>query len=207
MTEKGNSTLIEEPLRALLGAAEDPMRRLGKVLDTTTTDIKAARVIAAEAKDAVAPVASLFDAIVSARLGATPVPVVLDATGLQAAGSPEATAAAKAVDAFHFPVEFPEVFIRRRPGFDVMIGNPPWQEATIERHGFWALRFPGLRSLGQAEQEAKIDQLQRTRPDLVAEYERELADMESVRATLHAGPFPGSAHLDGVDLMTRNSTR
>ena len=28
----------------------------------------------------------------------------------------------------HFPIAFPEVFLRDRPGFDVILGNPPWQE-------------------------------------------------------------------------------
>ena len=32
----------------------------------------------------------------------------------------------------HFPIAFPEVFLRKRSGFDVIIGNPPWEEATIE---------------------------------------------------------------------------
>lgn len=27
---------------------------------------------------------------------------------------------------FHWPLEFPEVFLRDRPGFDVMVGNPPF---------------------------------------------------------------------------------
>ncbi len=28
---------------------------------------------------------------------------------------------------FHWELEFPEVFARRRPGFDILLGNPPWE--------------------------------------------------------------------------------
>jgi hypothetical protein len=28
---------------------------------------------------------------------------------------------------FHWELEFPEVFARRRPGFDAVVGNPPWE--------------------------------------------------------------------------------
>jgi hypothetical protein len=45
------------------------------------------------------------------------------------------------LQALHFPVAFPEVFLRRRSGFDVVLGNPPWQEPTVEDHAFWARHF------------------------------------------------------------------
>jgi hypothetical protein len=91
----------------------------------------------------------------------------------------------------HFPVAFPEVFLRRRPGFDVIVGNPPWQEATVEEHAFWARHFPGLRSLGQREQEKEKAHLRRIRPDLVAQYETEVAEMERLRQVLTGGAYPG----------------
>lgn len=199
----GNVSLLEQPIRDLLAAAEEPMRRLGKVLDTTTADIEQARAITAEAREAIQPVAGLFDAIVAARLGDREMPVIVAESDLIDAGSAASTASATKAGAFHFPIAFPEVFIRDRSGFDVMLGNPPWQEATIERHGFWALRFPGLRSMKQVDQEAEIARLQAARPDLVSEYDREVAEMETVRATLHAGPFPGMG--TGDPICTRRS--
>src|SRR5205085_10414280 len=76
-----------------------------------------------------------------------------------------ARAALAGLHPLHFPVAFPEVFLRRRAGFDVIIGNPPWQEATIEEHAFWARHFPGLRSLPQREAERERERLRRERPD------------------------------------------
>jgi hypothetical protein len=52
---------------------------------------------------------------------------------------------------FHFPVAFPEVFLRGREGFDVIVGNPPWEEAAVEEAGCWGRHFPGFRSLPQRD--------------------------------------------------------
>ncbi len=41
------------------------------------------------------------------------------------------------------PYLFPEVFVRDSPGFDVVVGNPPWEELVYEEIKFWTLRFPG----------------------------------------------------------------
>ncbi len=109
-------------------------------------------------------------------------------------GSPEHRAASDGLGGlhtFHFPVAFPEVFLRQRPGFDVIVGNPPWQEATLEEDAFWARHAPGLRSLPQREQEAAKAKLRRDRRDLVATYQRELAAAETLRRALTAGSYPG----------------
>jgi hypothetical protein len=92
---------------------------------------------------------------------------------------------------FDFPAAFPEVFRRERAGFDVILGNPPWQEATLEEHAFWARHYPGLRSLNQRQQEALKDRLRADRPDLVQQYRQELAEAEALRAALGAGEYPG----------------
>jgi hypothetical protein len=92
---------------------------------------------------------------------------------------------------FHFPVSFAEVFLRDRAGFDVILGNPPWEEATLEEDRFWNRYVPGLQGLSQHEQETIKSRYRRTRPDLVKEYQRELADAEAQRCYLVHGPFPG----------------
>ena len=108
--------------------------------------------------------------------------------------SDEAAAARReleTVHALHFPVAFPEVFLRDRPGFDVIVGNPPWQEATIEEDAFWARHSPGLRDLPQRGQEAKKTSLRSTRSDLVDMFEAEKAEMFLVRKALVSGGYPG----------------
>lgn len=91
----------------------------------------------------------------------------------------------------HFPVQFPEVFLRERPGFDVTIGNPPWEEATVEELGFWALRYPGLKGMPAGEQQREIPRLRETRPDLVKEYDLDVEEAQDLRRLLVRGPYPG----------------
>ena len=80
--------------------------------------------------------------------------------------------AAEAHRFLHWPLEFPGVFHRERPGFDVVVGNPPWDEVTIEELAFYALRDPGLRSVPTVSgREARITELDGQHPDWRGEFE------------------------------------
>jgi hypothetical protein len=91
----------------------------------------------------------------------------------------------------HFPIAFPEVFLRERAGFDVILGNPPWEEATVEEDRFWTRYDPGFHSLPQGQQESAKKRYHRDRPDLVRLYEEERQTAELLRNVLVSGPFPG----------------
>jgi len=185
-------SLFHEEIVGFLDRASTALRRLATIADATVADVKAARAAHLEALEKVAPATALFDLLVANRLGHADVPIsieeelVLDAA--RRAGAHEHAAELRAL---HFPVAFPEVFLRDRPGFDCILGNPPWEEATVEELGFWAIRFPGLKSMSQAEQRKEIPKLRRERPDLVAEYEIALEEAESTRLLLARGPYPG----------------
>lgn len=180
----------------LLGPAAQPLQRLARLADATLKDIAAGRDAMEEAHIAVGDTQALCDII-------TALPVDPDIQfqferwnelRLAIQRSPTLRRARAALDGLrplHFPVAFPEVFLRRRPGFDVIVGNPPWQEATVEEHAFWARHFPGLRSLGQREQEKEKARLRRIRPDLVALYDAEVAEIERLRHVLTGGAYPG----------------
>ena len=71
------------------------------------------------------------------------------------------------------------------------MGNPPWDEATVEEDSFWARYVAGLGSKTQREQEAIKQELRRDRPDLVTQYRQELVQAELIRRLLVSGPFPG----------------
>ena len=45
---------------------------------------------------------------------------------------PEAEQLAERERFLHWPLAFPDVFARERPGFDAVVGNPPWEEVTVE---------------------------------------------------------------------------
>lgn len=45
---------------------------------------------------------------------------------------------------FHWPLQFPEVFNRDNAGFDVVLGNPPWERIKLQEKEFFAARSPEI---------------------------------------------------------------
>ncbi len=183
----------------LLGRASKPLRRLANINDASLQDIAAARSAVREAREAIRSTAALCDLIAAQGISEDPaVTRFLFEDWERLLDKPaESTAARIArqdladLHALHFPVAFPEVFLRERTGFDVILGNPPWQEATIEEHAFWARHFPGLRSMAARRREAEMRRLREERPDLVSLYESELEETKRMRKALVSGAYPG----------------
>jgi Eco57I restriction-modification methylase len=190
-------TLFQMDAKTFLGDAAESLTRLGRIADATKTEIQQARKAWQEADAAIEPTRALCDILAAARIEAEGFPILLTNWKKQmhsvAKGKDRGHALGILEDMHttHFPVAFPEVFLRERAGFDVILGNPPWEEATLEEDAFWARHYPGLRSLPQREQEALKTDLRKDRPDLLAQYEEELATAESTRRALVRGPFPG----------------
>lgn len=139
-----------------------------------------------------AGVIDLFNVITAHRAGLVDLPDISDDAAISArAARRDVIERIVELSPLHFPAAFPEVFLRDRPGFDCLIGNPPWDEVTVEELGFWALRFPGLKSKSPAEQKSEMARHRRERPDLVDEYDEQVEDAEKYRGLLTAGPFPG----------------
>ncbi len=196
-SEVGHHSLFYEQLMEFLARADKALRRLAAISETTTAEVADARAAHLEALQAVQPAKDLFDLLVSVRLGKATLPYGVDEERL-AAHERHATARAlvTSLKSVHFPVAFPEVFLRERPGFDVIVGNPPWEEATVEELGFWALRHPGLKSMTAGEQKIEIARLRRRRKDLVEEYEAAVDEADQLRDLLLAGPYPGMGQGD-----------
>ncbi|MDE0024500.1 MAG: hypothetical protein OXP69_08820 [Spirochaetaceae bacterium] len=197
--EEMSGTLFAVDAASLLGDAAKPLNRLANLNDATLRDVAAARQAIHDANAAVAGTAALFDLVAAGPISndRRVVGFAFEDWERVAGSAKTASAVAQAredlagLHVLHFPVAFPEVFLRERPGFDVIIGNPPWQEATLEEHAFWARHFPGLRSLPQRQQEAEKARLRKARRDLVRVYEGELDEMERVRKALVGGSYPG----------------
>lgn len=193
----GRHSLFYEQLTAFVARAEKALRRLAAISETTTTEVSEARAAHLEALAAVEPAKDLFDLLVSVRLREAALPYGADEDRISAHPDlPAARAVATSLGSLHFPVAFPEVFLRERPGFDVIVGNPPWEEVTVEELGFWALRYPGLKSMSAGERRTEIARLRRHRPDLLEEYEVAVAEAEQLRALLLAGPYLGMGQGD-----------
>lgn len=184
-------------LEEMIGRARPSLERLATVSDATVADVKAARAAHEEAKVAIADAAQLFDLLVLNRSRLAGVRLFnTDAeTVRKLHREPELEAAVADLNPLHYPIAFPEVFLRDRPGFDCILGNPPWEKLKVEEHQWWGLRAPGIRSLPVAQMNATIKKMMGQRPDLVEEYERDLASTESARAVLRAA-FPEMGNGD-----------
>lgn len=76
-----------------------------------------------------------------------------------------ATLTSEKVSAFHWFIEFPEI-MERDDGFDIVIGNPPWERIKLQEQEFFAARSPAIASApNKAERQRLIDALEKTDPD------------------------------------------
>ena len=83
----------------------------------------------------------------------------------------------------HWPLEFPHVFSGDNPGFDVVVGNPPWEEVTVEKLAFYAVRQPGLRGVVDLkEQQRLMGEMESDDPALLAEFENLAGQLKAKRA-------------------------
>ncbi|MGA2093490.1 MAG: DNA methyltransferase [Sedimentisphaerales bacterium] len=67
--------------------------------------------------------------------------------------------------------KFKDVFSRPNPGFDCVIGNPPWERFTLKNREFFAISAPHvLEAPTAAESRLLIENLQKTNPELYQKY-------------------------------------
>ena len=100
---------------------------------------------------------------------------------------------------FHFHLAFPEVFANG--GFDILLGNPPWERVKLQEKEWFAGRRPEISNAINASARKKlIDELKRSEPDL---YQRFLDDSRKAEGESHLLRNSGCYPLCGVgDLNT-----
>jgi hypothetical protein len=135
--EESATSLFPVDADNLLGQAKQPLTRLAKLADASLKDVDAARCAMEEARLVMAPTRALCDIIIAEPLAPKIrfQPENWDKEKHQIHKSEAARQAATALAGLyplHFPAAFPEVFLRRSPGFDVVVGNPAEPENEIE---------------------------------------------------------------------------
>lgn len=96
---------------------------------------------------------------------------------------------------FHWELEFPEVMLREdRPGFDAVIGNPPWDKVLPTKQEFYGAVDPLIRAFKGNELDARIRQLNARDDRLAPAFEAERSRMTTIARTLRSGgDFPLAA--------------
>ncbi|MEV0615648.1 hypothetical protein AB0I81_20200 [Nonomuraea sp. NPDC050404] len=197
----GAPSLFEESIRATLQTAREKLVRIARTSEATKQEVQEAARAYTEALENAADARALFDAAVAIRLGVVP-PMFTTEQAIEAGHTDQVRDRLAEMGVAHFPLRFPEVFMRDRPGFDVLLGNPPWEKVKVEEHQWWGLRFPGLRSksMPQKDKDAAIAKYKAERPDLLREYDAEVEAMQALKNVLAKGPFPGLRSATDTEL-------
>ncbi len=181
------------PIPKALARASEVAERIAQTPDRTPEEVAASRRVEEELNEITDGLVRAFDVWCSEPFGAKGARDWLaGAADKVLAGEPAkledryldpALDMARERSFFHWAAEFPEVFARERPGFDVVIGNPPWEKVKIEEHGFYALHDPGIRGIKEdAERRRRIEQLNQRYPYLGLEFERLQRELEERRS-------------------------
>lgn len=209
-------TMASSPIPQALDRAKAAAAKLASIGDRTPDEVAASRTASAELNESVRGLEyayGLWCAELFGVEGARQALVAGSIDDLLAQAPPpklqdlldEVQAIADKQVFFHWTTAFPEVFARERPGFDAVIGNPPWEEVNIEELAFYALHDPGLRGLtGEPARRERIERLIARFPELPDEFEKRRIDLREQRAFFApAGGYfhQGAGNLDLYELF------
>jgi len=185
------ASLFDAAINASLQSAGELLASMANAEEADKKQAVHAAEVLAEAKQAAEPARRIFDASVATRLGQVKTTAINDQEDVERLFACGDLSLIAALNPAHMPYLFPEVFLRDIPGFDVLIGNPPWEELVYEPIKFWTLHFPGLKGNTGSHQQELITGYAESHPNLVVEMESEKAAANTLRAVLAKGPFPG----------------
>jgi len=77
---------------------------------------------------------------------------------------------AGAASVLHWPLEFPDVMVGKG-GFDVVLGNPPWEVMQLSDKEYFALNDPEIANLAGTKRKDAIERLAFTRPESYKNYQ------------------------------------
>ena len=197
--KEADGTLFEVDAESLLGQASEPLIKLAKLSDASIKDIALGRDLIEQAKIKTKETKALCDLIIAQPISEDLIlkdfpfedwenrkKSILDSRELSLARKK-----LNSLDVIHFPIVFPEVFLGKSKGFNVILGNPPWEEVKPEERDFWTKNFPGLRGLSQREQVQNWQDFKIKRPDLFDEW-LEVERSAKIQANLiNTGNYPG----------------
>jgi hypothetical protein len=108
----------------------------------------------------------------------------------------DSTAIAEEHKFFHWPLEFPDVF--EQGGFDVMLGNPPWERIKLQEEEFFATRDIRIaRAENSSARKRLIKELPISNHELHTSFQKALHNADSLSKSIRfGGRFPLTAAGD-----------
>ena len=94
--------------------------------------------------------------------------------------------AAEAARAFHWPLAFPDVLIGKG-GFDVVLGNPPWEVVQLAEKEYFESRVPEIAEMKGAARKKAIKALETEQPELFADFARDKHTFDAMNEFARAG--------------------
>lgn len=188
--EHGQVPMFGDVLDTAIAEAATEAATLRAIEDRTPHEVKASETADEAIQKSVAGAERVLDLWTSQPLG---LPGARDEAlrrgeeimaGQESLSADRARALAEQHRALHWPLAFAEVFARERPGFDVVVGNPPWEEIVVEELAFYGLYRPGLRALSEAQRKRELEQLKQERPELEERFAAEQERRAKLRAYL-----------------------
>jgi hypothetical protein len=91
----------------------------------------------------------------------------------------------------HLMACFPEVFLRKRSGFDVLLGNPPWEKVKFEKSMFFGRYIPGYYGMTPADRTKAEKTLDKTIPnvsELLTNAQTEAEILSTALGNLYSDP-------------------
>lgn len=205
----GTSSLFAVEIEERLESARDVLSRVARSDEARKAEVRHAAQAHRKALDDSVMAKHLFDAAIGIRLGILQGALDVEGVVASAVSGPRATelqGTLSELNVTHLPYQFPEVFLKEKPGFDVVVGNPPWEKVRWEAAPFWVGYFPGLMAIRGSARDEKIEELRASHP-VAAQQEIEEQRIRSIQQALFTSSFTlrGGTHLELAQLMLERS--
>lgn len=205
----GELSLFDSILTDQLASAKTLLVDVANASEANKSEIEEGARLLDLAREAADTAGRIFDAAVAVRMGILAPNTVFDEQSLLLMlARPEVDEARELLQPGHLPCLFPEVFLRNSPGFDAIIGNPPWDKVRWEAGPFWAKVSPGLMALPDVQRDARIEELRKERPVEAAREAAEIVERQRLQDYFKTTfTMRGGTHLELAQLMLERALR
>lgn len=174
-------------VKGYLDKALPSIRKMGAIADKNVADVKAMKKLRNDARKELEPAIAAMDIAtwnrasgkVIGKDGDDLMGLMQDPDAmLKSKPLREACSGLSHIGCRHLIASFPEVFLRKNSGFNVLLGNPPWEEIKLDEPEFWCRRIPGYSALKAPQQAAEKEKLRKVTPEVDSALQEEKAHVK-----------------------------